>query len=318
MTETDDSSADRLRRALHEEAATMNPSDDGLDRIRDKAAQPPSTARRWLPVVAAAAVVLLAVGAAVLFWPRGGTEQSAGPGPTVPASTPSSVSPSPSTPATVAPRAVAAYFVGSSGGRSALYREFSQSTVADPVQAALTAMLAAPADSDYSTPWPAGTTATVTRTGSGAQVSLSGNPTRSADLAVQQVVYTVTGADPGVQSVTVATPTATYPDQVRAASVDVLAPVWLLEPTQGATVSSPVTLSGTATAFEATVNWDILGATGSVVKKGYATATAGAPERGDWSASVPLPPGTYQARAYIVSAENGQLQWIDSKTFTVK
>ena len=317
MSDIDDTSGDRLRRVLREEAATMTPADDGLEQIRQKAAEEPSAARRWAPLVAAVAV-LLAVGAAVLFWPRGGSEPTAGPVATPTGASTASTSPSSTTQPTVAARAVAAYFVGSSEGRSRLYREFAQSTVADPVQAALDVMLGAPADPDYGTPWPSGTTATVQRSGSVVQVSLSSDPSGQADLAVQQVVYTVTGADQAVTAVTVATPAATYPNQVRAASVDVIAPVWLLSPTQGATVSSPVKLSGTAAVFEATVNWDVLGANGTVVKQGYATATVGAPDRGDWSASVTLAPGSYEARAYMLSPQDGRMQWIDSKTFTVK
>ncbi len=317
MTDIDDTSGDRLRRLLREEAATMTPSDEGLERIREKAAEEPSAARRWAPLVAAAAV-LLAVGAALLFWPRGGTGQTAGPVASASGGSSASTSPSGTTEPTLAPRAVAAYVVGSSEGRSRLYREFAQSTVADPVQAAVNTMLSTPADPDYSTPWPAGTTATVQRSGAAVQVSLSADPSGQADLAVQQVVYTVTGADTAVTAVTVETPAATYPNQVRAPGVDVIAPVWLLSPTQGATVTSPVKLSGTAAVFEATVNWDILGADGTVVKQGYATATVGAPDRGDWSASVVLTAGSYEARAFMLSPQDGRMQWIDSKTFTVK
>lgn len=57
-------------------------------------------------------------------------------------------------------------------------------------------------------------------------------------------------------------------------------------PEEGATVSSPVTVSGTASVFEATVGLRVLDATGKEIGRGFATATAGAPERGDFSGEV--------------------------------
>lgn len=57
-------------------------------------------------------------------------------------------------------------------------------------------------------------------------------------------------------------------------------------PEPGATVSSPVTVSGSASVFEGTVQIRILGADGAEVGRAFATATAGAPERGRFSADV--------------------------------
>lgn len=57
-------------------------------------------------------------------------------------------------------------------------------------------------------------------------------------------------------------------------------------PDSGATVSSPVTVSGSASVFEGTVQIRILGADGAEVGRAFATATAGAPERGRFSADV--------------------------------
>lgn len=57
-------------------------------------------------------------------------------------------------------------------------------------------------------------------------------------------------------------------------------------PEPGATVSSPVTISGTASVFEATVQLRILGADGEEITSTFTTASAGAPERGDFSEEV--------------------------------
>ena len=51
-------------------------------------------------------------------------------------------------------------------------------------------------------------------------------------------------------------------------------------------MSSPVTVSGSASVFEGTVQIRILGADGAEVGRAFATATAGAPERGRFSADV--------------------------------
>ena len=57
-------------------------------------------------------------------------------------------------------------------------------------------------------------------------------------------------------------------------------------PEPGASVSSPVTISGTASVFEGTVQIRILDADGEEIASTFATANAGAPERGDFSKEV--------------------------------
>jgi hypothetical protein len=57
-------------------------------------------------------------------------------------------------------------------------------------------------------------------------------------------------------------------------------------PEPGASVSSPVTISGTASVFEGTVQLRILDADGEEIGRAFATASAGAPERGDFSEEV--------------------------------
>jgi Immunoglobulin-like domain of bacterial spore germination len=57
-------------------------------------------------------------------------------------------------------------------------------------------------------------------------------------------------------------------------------------PEQGASVSSPVRISGTASVFEGTVQLRILDADGEEIASTFTTATVGAPYRGDFSEHV--------------------------------
>jgi Immunoglobulin-like domain of bacterial spore germination len=57
-------------------------------------------------------------------------------------------------------------------------------------------------------------------------------------------------------------------------------------PEPGASVSSPVTISGTASVFEGTVQLRILDADGDEIGSTFTTASAGAPDRGDFSKQV--------------------------------
>jgi Immunoglobulin-like domain of bacterial spore germination len=65
-------------------------------------------------------------------------------------------------------------------------------------------------------------------------------------------------------------------------------------PEPGATVSSPVEISGTASVFEGTVQLRIRDAGGEVIGRAFATASAGAPERGDFSKRVAFRVGEAQ------------------------
>jgi hypothetical protein len=75
-------------------------------------------------------------------------------------------------------------------------------------------------------------------------------------------------------------------------------------PTPGTQVSSPVTLSGTAVVNEGTLGLEVI-QDGKVVDTKLVTASAGAPERGDWSTTVSLPAGNVTVTVFEPSAENG-------------
>ena len=75
-------------------------------------------------------------------------------------------------------------------------------------------------------------------------------------------------------------------------------------PESGATVSSPVTASGTASVFEGTVQLRILDADGAELARGFATASAGAPERGEFSERIEFTVDEAQAGVLEAFEEN--------------
>lgn len=80
-----------------------------------------------------------------------------------------------------------------------------------------------------------------------------------------------------------------------------------LAPLPGATVTSPMTVSGTSNTFEATLQWTVLDRSGATLKDGFATATSGTGTRGTFSFTVDV--GSYQGAATVklfeASAEDG-------------
>lgn len=66
------------------------------------------------------------------------------------------------------------------------------------------------------------------------------------------------------------------------------AAITVSQPQAGAEVRSPVRVQGTAMVFEANVQIVVRNAQGQEVGQGFTTATAGAPERGDYNASIPF------------------------------
>jgi spore germination protein GerM len=339
----DDPLAARLRGALSSEADMVQTSDDGLQRIRERTGE---TRRPWWQhpatlAVAAAAVLGVAVGGLAVSLNgdddnvvTGGPSHTASPT-TTPSDTPSS---SPSEPSSSAPPAqmdnVYVYYVmddPASGPR--LYREqqreFTAGNTSNP--GLLSLFTNSPVDPDYSSPWPADTKVLDYQASGGtATVDLSDFPRLGAEMenvAVQQVVYTITANDKSVTSVRLLVngqaPQSGHEDWSqpisRAPMVDVQGLIWLLAPTQGATVSSPVQIDGYGTAFEAQINWEVRkgGPEGPKVAEGYAMGGSMG-EFGEFHDTVDLPPGTYEIRAFESSAEDGRPLHIDTKTFTVK
>jgi hypothetical protein len=277
--------------------------------------------------IAIAVLALLAAGAAGVAVGALGNRGTGTPGrdgdagATEPPASPTGTSPSGTPPP--APT-VPVYLLGDTETGPRLYREFRPVGVGDAARVAADALAAAPADPDYRTPWAGVPVTGMSRAGTDATVTFGAAPrlrtAGEAALAVQQVVHTVTAADPRLRRVRVVAPglpaALTRAPLPRAPQLDVLAPVWLLSPADGDRSGGMMVLSGTASVFEATVNIEVRSDT-DVVARATATASAGAPERGEWTATVTLPPGDYTVAAYEVSAKDGSRQFVDTKRVTV-
>lgn len=85
-------------------------------------------------------------------------------------------------------------------------------------------------------------------------------------------------------------------------------PILVESPLPGQSVTAPIAISGTAVAFEATFQTEVVDAQGSVVGRQTVTASAGGPARGTFSASVPVhaAPGPIRLVAYEDNQGTGQ------------
>lgn len=303
-------------------------------------------ARRLVPVVAA--LTLIAGGTAVgVLWRTSGDDGSAGPvitpATSVPAaSTSASSAPTPSgptgaattppvtTPITGPVRALPVYYVADVGTGPRLYREFHRVAIRDnsPALTALVEMLSGtPVDPDYTSMWPSGIRVlSLTTQGGIATVDLSGFVAVGSayeQAAVQQLVYTVTAADPTTRRVRLLVNGATAPSGhqdwsapiARSTALGTQANVWILGPAQGATVSSPVAVSVLGTGFEGNVPLRVYQGE-TVVASTFVTTMMGGFAQA--RTTIALPPGSYELRAYNDSGLDASLQLWDTKTFTVR
>jgi hypothetical protein len=188
----------------------------------------------------------------------------------------------------------------------------------------------APEDSDYRSAWPQEPLLRgYSVEGDAATVKLADFVQAGAayeNIAVQQVVYTVTANDKAVKTVRLLVdgkaPPSGHQDWsepvARAPMVEVQGLIWLLSPSQGEAVSSPVEIAGYGTAFEGTISWEVRReGSDEVVADGF-TQGGSMGEFAEFSDSVVLEPGTYEMRAFESSAENGEPIHVDTKTFTVE
>jgi hypothetical protein len=158
-------------------------------------------------------------------------------------------------------------------------------------------------------------------------------PAEQSRLAVQQLVWTATAAvgnaglpvrfevADGATALFGTYPTgSTYSRPAADATYQDLAPIWVERPATGTAVPADraVVASGTASVFEATVQWRLT-RSGAEVTKGFTTASTGAPGRGTWTVDLGrLPAGAYTFTAFAQSAEDGRVQASDDSTFTVR
>ena len=253
----------------------------------------------------------------------------------------------PSTPNTSASTgdqvAVPAYFVGQTPMGKRLYREFQDVSPDAPVDEAL-ALIASDAaqDPDYTTLLPVGEGVPKSyNQDEGFAVSVpeawadapEGMTTQEAQLAVQQIVYTVQGVlqdrtpiqfvDANGDPSTVLGLTAPDGGFTAAKFDQVLALVNVTTPTEGQTVSGTFSAEGVASSFEGNVPWEIDDSSGSKVLDGSAQADGYIDDVYPWKTDVDvssLSPGTYTfvASTDDASGSEGPGPTKDTKTITVQ
>ncbi|GAA2036944.1 hypothetical protein GCM10009740_30610 [Terrabacter terrae] len=232
-------------------------------------------------------------------------------------------------PATV-PVSVPVYYLGPVVGGSAqvrLFREFVTTTAGSPATgqsralAALRLAMGTPAaGSSYRSAWNGVSPQSVLLGPAGITVRLSSGSTSAEPLATEQLVWTVQAAlgkslpvgftlADGGSSVSPGHPaTASYtrPTDPMAVLAQV-APIWVDEPARGAVVTAgaPLPVTGVASTFEATVEWELL-RDGRRVDRGVTTAAQAAPARAPYTFSTkPVPAGSYVLRVFESSANDG-------------
>jgi hypothetical protein len=288
---------ERIRRLLDEAVSDVEPR-DALDSIHARTKVSPMRSKRsW--ILGGAVVATAATVAAVAMLSNGTPEQrnDVGPAATASPSPTEDATPTEEPTETQTPEptmeAVPVYYVGDTSRGVRLYREFHRvDTGGDKVSAAANeAVSTAPTDPDYRTDWPQGTTAaqvdappsdviTIDVRGADTLRGRSGLNEEQAQMAIEQLVYTAQAATQSrspvqlllnggrtdtLLGVPVSEPLA------QGDAMDVLAQVWIIEPGEGADVSTPFEVSGLAAAFEATVLWELRQG-GDVVKDGFTTA----------------------------------------------
>jgi hypothetical protein len=311
--------------------------------------EPRRGARRWLVAVLAALLLLGGGTAAGIYWASrdtvpltGGLSDPVASGSVTAAGSTASASATAATPAvasatstaTTQPagqtRAIPVYYVADVAGGPRLYREFHSVTLVDgsPALTAVTEMLrGSPVDTDYTSPWPKTVTVrSLSVAGDLATVDLSGFVSVGAAYevaSVQQLVWTVTAAEPSVTQVRLlvngAVPPSGHVDWSkpvsRANALDAQALVWILAPTQGATVTSPVKVSVLGTGWEGHVPLKVYQGERLVASTFVTTMMGGFAQA---QTTVQLPPGSYEVRAYTDNGRDSTLQLWDTKAFTVR
>ncbi|MCK6210304.1 GerMN domain-containing protein [Georgenia sp. EYE_87] len=233
------------------------------------------------------------------------------------------------------PSEVAVYYLVDTRAGFRLARELREVT-GDPLVGAVEAMIEGPTDPDYATTWNSDTEVLSVEQGPGTiTVDLSEDArtanagSEAAALMVQQLVHTVVeaaGEDASVQLLIDGEPAGelwgvlTWDEPVAPENpVDVRVLVQIDRPVEGAEVTSPVTVSGEANAFEANVPWRVLRPDGTEVTDGFTMTTAGQ-EFAPFSFEVELEPGTYvvEISEDDPSGGEGGTPMTDTRTFTVE
>lgn len=287
-----------------------------------------SVARWFAPSVLVIGLVVAGCGGAPAEVPAGASAPA----------TPDPLAPTPSTTPPAAPeRALAVYYVAETAAGPRLHREFHRVAGTDPASDAVRELLAAPTgiDPDYRNPWPAGTrlrapvgvadgiiTVDLTGLTPGAQLGTAG-----AEMAVQQLVYTVQAALQSTDPVRILVDgepedlfgaVSTAEPVARAEVYATRSLVQIDAPAHGAVVGRSVEISGEAAVFEATLLWEVR-LDGEVVRSGV-TNTAEGQRFAPFAFTLDLPPGEYVVRITEDDPSGGEGRPVlsDDKTITVR
>ncbi|WGY04498.1 Gmad2 immunoglobulin-like domain-containing protein [Nocardioides sp. QY071] len=228
------------------------------------------------------------------------------------------------------------YFLVDTRAGVRLARERRRLAGTDAAKAAVEAMIAGPTDPDYTTTWDPQTRVLSVRRAAGViEVDVSADARRAnagseaAARMVQQLVYTVTevlGRTDPVQLLIEGRPAGELWGVLvwdravrREPPLDVRMLVQIDSPGDGAVVSSPVTVEGTAAVFEAQLSWRVLSADGAVVRQGTAMTSEGQ-RFAPYSFTLPLDRGRYvvQVEEDDPSGGQGGTPMTDTRTVTVE
>jgi Sporulation and spore germination/Immunoglobulin-like domain of bacterial spore germination len=223
--------------------------------------------------------------------------------------------------------------------RIRLYREFHRVPAGDggdeaKTAAAITATLAEGSafDPDYFTGWPAAARLReVSIDADTVTIDLSGAATNSvgaeaAQQAVQQLVWTATAASgkPGVRLLLDGEPVSELWGHVsvdgvlkRAAPLDTVALVWLIDPQHGATVPTTFTVHVSGAPYESTVYLRVRQGDRTVSQTFVTLASVSGDRFGEAKTTMTLPPGSYIIEASGESAVGVGSSALDDHTITV-
>lgn len=229
-------------------------------------------------------------------------------------------------------KAYAQYWVADTARGFRLYREYVRLQITrDPIITSLRSLIAgSPKDADYVSLWPKETKInSVVVVGNLATIDLTLGKmnvgSEAESMAIAQLVWTATAANTTVKRIQltvdgkIAESIAGHVDATkpfsRGLTYEVLAPVWITYPEEGAMVKAQgFKLSGMASTFEANVAWKVF-QNGKLVKQGSTLASEAAPAWKPWSVAIDgLAPGTYVFIALEFSPKDGSLVAQDTKT----
>lgn len=341
---------DDLRNLLNDAVSDVHP-DDARQAIRHQTEKvTPMKNNSWLMATlgAAAAVAVIAGGLALIN--RDDNNPVNGPV-TSPTSTPTTASSDPTQSPTGDPTGTAedrtvkvpVYYVGETPRGPKLFREFHvvTTTGTDVAAAIKEAMSGNPQDADYKTLWPTGTSATsvsfdgvgndgliqIVLSDTGARDRPSGMSQAQAQATVEQLIYTAQAATKtrapvqfrvGNNPVDQVLGVPTSEPLAEGSAEEVLSPVWIIDPAEGASLNSGFTVTGLAASFEANVVWELKQGN-TVVKSGFTTA-AECCKRAPYSFKVVAPAGTYTLVVHDDDPSGGEGPGVteDTKSITIK